>query len=529
MKTISKIIGLLLLSIVSFSQNLTFSPASGTQVIAASGGSFRLQITQPFPGGISLYNFNIGISSSSSTQTNPTITLQANNGPARTLKFNIYGNGVTYDYVVSQLGINCTTLSGVNPTSITGNINPCLNETVTYSLPTLSTTGTWYNIKFGNIEGIFYDTTTDGGNFNVNFTFTGLFDIQIVRRTNCFYGTNVGFWGNVNVNPSNPTISGMNTFTTGSPINFTSTLESGESNIWRFNSNTFTGTAFSTTLGIGLYTLTAQNFNGNCPSSLVSRSFTVKSRQTIAGISSLLSGYTYPVPNISLANVTASSGLPVSVVSYDPSVISISGNAIYFLKAGVTTITASQAGNSQYFAAPPLVYNVAVSKGSSVVSVTSSIPSVVTVVGTGTSFTVSGLSSVGSPLQYSLSGGGIVTNNVITLSQPGTFTLTVSSPENEKYQSSTLSFVINVVTVAGITNIISNEYQRDGGFEVYPNPSTGTFTTKSFGISSNEIKYVEVFSIEGIKITNLALGVAQLPKGIYILKYGTHVRKLILE
>ncbi|MDX2189460.1 MAG: T9SS type A sorting domain-containing protein, partial [Bacteroidota bacterium] len=346
-------------------------------------------------------------------------------------------------------------------------------------------------------------------------------------------------WGNVNANPSTPIISGMNTFTTGSPINFTSTLQSGETNTWTFNSNTFTGTSFTTTLGVGSYSVSVQNFNGSCASSSVSQSFTVKSRQTIAGISSLLSGYTYPVSNISLANVTASSGLPVSVVSYDPSVLSISGNFIYFLKAGVTTITASQAGNSQYFAAPALVYNVSVAQGASVISVTSSIPSVVTLIGAGTSITLSGVSSSGTPLQYTLSGGGSVFGNVITLSKAGTFTLTVSNLANDKYEASSLSFVINVVTVAGIsntttpgpTNLSSFENSESVSFKVFPNPTTGTFSFVSeFANMEYIITNTEgnlVYKNTAIKGTNTIE--VKLPKGIYFFNLGVQKQKLVVD
>ncbi|MDX2190335.1 MAG: hypothetical protein SFY32_10755, partial [Bacteroidota bacterium] len=128
---------------MSFGQPLTFSPPSGSQVIGSNGGSFQLTINKSFAGGITIYNFPVGLSSSSTTDLTPTITVAANNGPGRSLSFNVYGNGVTYTYTVSQLGINCTSLTGTNPTSITGNLNPCLNQTITYSLPTLSA-GMWY-------------------------------------------------------------------------------------------------------------------------------------------------------------------------------------------------------------------------------------------------------------------------------------------------------------------------------------------------------------------------------------------------
>jgi hypothetical protein len=51
---------------------------------------------------------------------------------------------------------------------------------------------------------------------------------------------------------------------------------------------------------------------------------------------------------------TASSGLTVSYMSSDPLVASVSGNTVTILKAGTTTITASQAGNGSFSAATPV-------------------------------------------------------------------------------------------------------------------------------------------------------------------------------
>jgi hypothetical protein len=67
-----------------------------------------------------------------------------------------------------------------------------------------------------------------------------------------------------------------------------------------------------------------------------------------------------PLPTKTFGNplfaltATASSGLTVTYMSSDPLVASISGNAVTILKAGTTTITASQAGNASYSAATPV-------------------------------------------------------------------------------------------------------------------------------------------------------------------------------
>ena len=52
---------------------------------------------------------------------------------------------------------------------------------------------------------------------------------------------------------------------------------------------------------------------------------------------------------------TASSGLTVSYSSSDPTVADVSGNTVTLLKAGVTTLTATQAGDGNHTAAPPVL------------------------------------------------------------------------------------------------------------------------------------------------------------------------------
>ena len=77
--------------------------------------------------------------------------------------------------------------------------------------------------------------------------------------------------------------------------------------------------------------------------------FTIAQAQTITF--GALSTKTYGDSSFELA-ATASSGLGVTYASSDTSVATVSGNTVTILKAGTTTITASQAGDATYAAAP---------------------------------------------------------------------------------------------------------------------------------------------------------------------------------
>ena len=61
-------------------------------------------------------------------------------------------------------------------------------------------------------------------------------------------------------------------------------------------------------------------------------------------------------------SAVASSGLPVNYASSDPSVAEVSNNLLVMKKTGITTITASQPGNSDYYSAPDVSQTLMVSQ-----------------------------------------------------------------------------------------------------------------------------------------------------------------------
>jgi hypothetical protein len=62
-----------------------------------------------------------------------------------------------------------------------------------------------------------------------------------------------------------------------------------------------------------------------------------------------------------LLNVVASSGLPVTLASETPRICHLMGNVLFTSgDEGTCIITANQAGNAQYVAAPEVIRNVRV-------------------------------------------------------------------------------------------------------------------------------------------------------------------------
>jgi len=76
---------------------------------------------------------------------------------------------------------------------------------------------------------------------------------------------------------------------------------------------------------------------------------TIKGTQTINFPA--ITSKTYGDASFTLGDGTTDKGLAITYTAEDPSIVSISGNQATVLKAGTTTITASQAGNATYSAA----------------------------------------------------------------------------------------------------------------------------------------------------------------------------------
>ena len=111
-----------------------------------------------------------------------------------------------------------------------------------------------------------------------------------------------------------------------------------------------TGTPTAAGTGV-VVAVTASNATGtSAPENLT---FDIaKGGQTISGLSTADSKYT-TAPSYTLT-ATASSGLVVAYTSSNPAVATVSGSTVTIVGAGTTTLTASQAGDNNYNAAPNL-------------------------------------------------------------------------------------------------------------------------------------------------------------------------------
>lgn len=151
---------------------------------------------------------------------------------------------------------------------------------------------------------------------------------------------------------------------------------------------------------------------------------------------------------------TASSGLTVTYTSSNPAVAKVSGNKVTFVSTGVTTITATQAGNGKYNAATPVSASLtvnAVIKTSQYITGLSDMAKLTT----DQPFSISKTTTAGLPIIYTSSNTAVakISGNVVTIAGPGSTTITASQPGNDQYLAAEPVSIILTVTGSSISKM----------------------------------------------------------------------------
>jgi hypothetical protein len=186
-------------------------------------------------------------------------------------------------------------------------------------------------------------------------------------------------------------------------------------------------------VGAGWTTITAsQGGNANYYAALdVQQTLTVNPANQTITFSSL------PVKTFGDADfapgATASSGLAVSYTSSNTSVATIVGSNIHIVGAGSATITASQAGNTNYNAAADVQHTLTVNKANQTITFGSLGDSVVG----DPPFTLGATASSGLTVSYTSSDPNVATvsGSTVTIVGAGTTTITASQSGNANYNA----------------------------------------------------------------------------------------------
>ena len=222
-----------------------------------------------------------------------------------------------------------------------------------------------------------------------------------------------------------------------------------------------------TTIAAGLCTITASDDSG-APATL---SFQVQVAQTI----------TFgPPPDVTVGapvtlSASASSGLPVSFSSGTTPVCTVAGSVVTTVAAGLCTITASQAGNTDYAAAPPVTQSFQVNPAAQ--TITFGQPPDVRV---GVPVTLPASASSGLPVSFSSGTLSVCTvaGSVVTTVAAGPCTITASQGGSARYAAApdvSRSFQVNPVKAGPAAQPATTSPSVTGpGPAISPAPATTT-------------------------------------------------------
>jgi uncharacterized repeat protein (TIGR03803 family) len=207
--------------------------------------------------------------------------------------------------------------------------------------------------------------------------------------------------------------------------------------------------SISTTAGlyspVGNYNITlAGGSDNNYQYSYLNSTLTIyKAEQEI--IFAAIGAKTFGDPQFILFAIGGPTGNPVTFTSSNPAVVSVFGNVGTVTGTGTTIITASQAGNLNYNAAPVVMQTVDVNAASQTITFA---PLPLVVFGD-PAFNAGATSSSGLPIVYNSSDPAVATvdGSLITITGTGTTTITATQSGNANFLSA--SDVSQVLTVGG--------------------------------------------------------------------------------
>ncbi len=145
--------------------------------------------------------------------------------------------------------------------------------------------------------------------------------------------------------------------------------------------------------------------------------------------------------NSALLTATASSNLPVTFISDTPALCTVSGSQLTVNSAflsGDCTITASQAGNATYAAAPAVTQTFSIPKAAQTITFTP-------LTGFGSSIVLTATSSSGLPVTYTVSGTCSVNAGTLYISSAGVCTITADQAGNAAFAAA--ASVAQILTI----------------------------------------------------------------------------------
>jgi hypothetical protein len=243
-------------------------------------------------------------------------------------------------------------------------------------------------------------------------------------------------------------------------------------------------------------------------------SINVKTNQTL---NNLVSGITksYGDPTFSLTT-TSSSELPVSYTSSNLNVATVTGAEVMIIGAGTATITATQDGDNEYYAATPVTQTLTVDKA----TLTAVADDKSREYGVDNpSFTITYVGFKNSESTAAIDSPPLATTLATKESLPGSYIISVSGGTDNNYE---FNYVEGTLTINMITDVDEIETSNS----LYPNPTNHSIFLNLSEVQVNSLKGIKVYTIDGKHIKDVTynksnskveLDVSEIKSGSYLI------------
>ncbi len=268
-----------------------------------------------------------------------------------------------------------------------------------------------------------------------------------------------------------------------------------------------------TTLAAGACALTA-NQAGNGSYTAAPQ---VTLNVTIAAATQAITGFTAtpaapvftPGGSFTLAASGGLSTSPVVFGSTTPTVCTVSGSTVTTIAAGTCSLTANQAGDSNYSAAPQVTLAVTITQATQAITAFIANPAAPTYAAGGTFAVSASGGASGSPVVFATSTPAIcsVSGGTVTTLAAGSCTLTANQAGNGNYTAAPqVTLVVAIATAVPNLTWINNQ-QRTMGQPAFDLPNPGSNSSGAFTFASSN---AAVATVSGRTVTLVGDGVTTL-------------------
>lgn len=285
---------------------------------------------------------------------------------------------------------------------------------------------------------------------------------------------------------------------------------------------------------VGSYAVVATvndvNYQGSASNTLIINAV-VKIDQTITFTS--LSDRVYGSGNFSLS-ASASSGLPVSFSSSNTAVATISGSTVTIVGAGITIITASQAGNGTYNVAPSIDQTLTITKATQTITFNALSSKTFG----DENFALTATASSGFAVNYTSSNTSVATvsGTTVTIIGAGTTAITSSQSGNENYSAAsdvTQSLTVNKASATVVISGLTSTYDGSAKSATVSTTPLGLTNTVTYDGSAtapvNSGSYAVVATISETNYQGSASGTLVIGKASQTITFNTLSAKTVGE